>query len=77
MNAITRIKNQDCKRKKLAIAEGYIAAMNVRANVENILRGTVNETAFGNSFLDLLEEEGDCNVPKINRFIKQGCFIDH
>ena len=62
---------QDCKRKKLAIAEGYIAAMNVRANVENILRGTVNETAFGNSFLDLLEEEGDCNVPKINRFINK------
>ena len=62
---------QECKRKKIAIAQSYVAAMNVRENVDGILRGAINDTAFGSSLLDLTQAEGDCNMNQINRFVNR------
>ena len=57
---------KECKRKKLAIAEGFVSDMNVRKDVEAIYRGVTSDTAFGSSLLELLKEESKCNVPKLN-----------
>ena len=62
---------QECKRKKIAIAQSYVAAMNVRENVDGILRGAINDTAFGSSLLDLTQAEGDCNMNQINIFVNR------
>ena len=59
---------RECRRKKILIAEGYIASMNVHKSIEAILRGTTTDSAFGTSLLDLLKEHSKCNVPKINLF---------
>ena len=75
--SLTRIGNvsctdqQECKRKKLSIAQEYVTAMNVREHVENILQGTTNNAALSTSLLELLKEESDCNIPKMNRFINK------
>ena len=55
----------ECKRKKALVAEGFITSMDVQQNVEAILRGTTTDSAFGESLLDLLKDESECNVPKI------------
>ena len=57
---------KECKRKKLAIAEGFVSDMNVRKDVEAVYRGVTSDTAFGSSLLDLLKEQSKCNVPKLN-----------
>ena len=62
---------KDCKRKKVLVAEGYIASMNVQENVETILKGVTDDGAFGKSLLFLIKEESECNVPKINRFMNK------
>ena len=62
---------KECKRKKLAIAQEHVAAMNVREHVENILQGTTSNAAFSTTLSELLKEESDCNIPKINRFINK------
>ena len=59
---------QDCKRKKVLIAEDFIASMDVRQNIDAILRGVVSDSAFGTSLLVLLQEDSNCNLPKINLF---------
>ena len=56
----------DCKRRKVAIAEGFISDMNVRRDVDAIYRGVTSDTAFGNSLLELLKDESKCNIPKLN-----------
>ena len=75
MNAcLTKLGNvkcsdkQECRRKKILIAEGYISSMNVHQNIEAILRGTTTDSAFGTSLLELLKDHSKCNVPKINLF---------
>ena len=57
---------KECKRKKLAIAEGFVSDMNVRKDVEAIFRGVTSDTAFGSALLKLLKEQSKCNVPKLN-----------
>ena len=59
---------KECKRKKISVAEGYIASMNVQESVEAILRGVTEDGAFSKSLLYLIKEESECNVPKINLF---------
>ena len=56
----------DCKRKKVAIAEGFISDMDVRIDVEAIYRGVTSDTAFGTSLLELSKEESKCNIPELN-----------
>ena len=56
----------DCKRKKVAIAEGFISDLDVRKDVDAIYRGVTSDTAFGSSLLDLLKDESKCNIPKLN-----------
>ena len=58
----------DCKRKKIAVAESYVASLNIREHVEKILRGSISNGAFGPSLLSLIQEQSRCHVPKINRF---------
>ena len=58
----------DCKRKKVAIAEGFISDMNVRRDVDAIYRGVTSDTTFGKSLLELLKDESKCNMPKIRPF---------
>ena len=59
---------QDCKRKKILVAEDYIASMDVRQNIDAILRGVISDSAFGASLFALLQENSYCNLPKINLF---------
>ena len=59
---------QDCKRKKILVAEDYISSMDVRQNIDAILRGVISDSAFGTSLLALLQEDSNCNLPKINLF---------
>ena len=59
---------QDCKRKKILVAEDFIASMDVRQSIDAILRGVVSDSAFGTSLLALLQEDSNCNLPKINLF---------
>ena len=61
----------DCRRKKIEVAEGYIASLNIREHVENILRGSIANGAFGTALLSLIQEQSKCHVPKINRFINR------
>ena len=58
----------DCKRKKMAIAEGYVSGMDVRKDIDAIYRGVTSDTAFGSSLLDLLKDESKCNIQKLNLF---------
>ena len=58
--------NNQCKREKTLIAEGFIKSMDVQNSVEAILRGVTTDSDFGDAFLNLLKEESECNVPKIN-----------
>ena len=57
---------EECKRKKLAIAEGFVSDMKIRKDVEAIYLGVTSDTAFGSSLLDLLKEQSKCNIPKLN-----------
>ena len=59
---------KECERKKALVAEEYTKSMNVLEHVEAILRGVATDSTFGDSLLDLLKEESECNVPKINLF---------
>ena len=56
----------ECKRKRSLIIAGFISSMNVFSSVDTILRGATSDSAFGESLLNLLREESECNVPKIN-----------
>ena len=58
----------DCKRKKLAIVEGYINSMKVRQDVDAILRGVTTDSVFGTSMMYLMKANSKCNVPKIDLF---------
>ena len=57
---------KECKREKILITEGFVKSMDVQNSVEAILRGVTSESAFGDSLLNLLREESECNVPRIN-----------
>ena len=57
---------KSCKREKTLIAEGFIKSMDVQNSVEAIFHGATTESTFGDSFLNLMKEESECNVPKIN-----------
>ena len=59
---------EPCKRKKIEIAQGYIASMDVQLSVEMILHGVISDSAFGKQLLYLLKEKSKCNIPKINMF---------
>ena len=59
---------QECRRVKLRVAEGFIKSMDVQKSINAILRGVTSDSTFGKSLLDLLKEESECNVPKINLF---------
>ena len=56
----------ECKRNRLAIAEGFISDMNVRKDVEAVYRGVTSDTVFGTSLLELLKEESKCSVQGLN-----------
>ena len=68
LDSVSCFDQRDCKQKKMAVANSYIASLDVRQNIENILRGTVRNEIFGTSLLSLLQEQSKCHVPKINRF---------
>ena len=68
LNNVTCSNQTDCKRQREKITEGYISSMNVRKDIDAILRGTTSDSVFGRSLLGLLQEESKCNVPKINLF---------
>ena len=59
---------EECRKNRSQIAANYIEFMNVRASVENIVRGTTANGAFSTSLLFLIKEASLCNVPKISRF---------
>ena len=61
----------DCKRKKIAVAEIYVASLNIREHVEKILMGSISNGAFGTSLLSLIQEQSKCHIPKINRFFNR------
>ena len=71
LNNVTCSGLKECKRKKVLIAEGYAKSMNVIENVEAIWRGVTSDTIFGDSLLELLKEESECNVPKLNLFVNK------
>ena len=56
----------ECKRQKVAIAEGFASDLDIRKDVEAIYRGFTSDTTFGRSLLELLKEESKCNIPKLN-----------
>ena len=55
---------EECRKNRSQIAANYIKFMNVRASVENIVRGTTSNGAFSTSLLFLIKEASLCNVPK-------------
>ena len=61
----------ECKRKKLEIAERHITAMNVRGNLNNIHKGVTANSALGTSLLLLLKRESECDIPKMNKFVNR------
>ena len=71
---VTEVKcsnKTECSRKKNLITEGYINSMNVRQDVEAILRGVTKDTVFGTSLLYLFKENSKCNVPKLELFVNK------
>ena len=68
LDSVSCFDQKDCRQKKMAVANSYIASLDVRQHIENILRGTVSNEIFGTSLLSLLQEQSKCHVPKINRY---------
>ena len=68
LDAVKCSNQTECKEKKLDIVEGYVKSMNVRQDVEAILRGVTTDSVFGTSMLYLMKEYSKCNVPKIDHF---------
>ena len=66
LNSVNCNNRTDCKRKRETIAQGYISSLNVRKDIDSILRGATSDSVFGRSLLVLLQEESKCDVPKTN-----------
>ena len=56
-----------CRNKKLEIAENYKTSMNVRSDVEKIVRGSISDGVFGTSLLVLVSDSSKCSIPEINK----------
>ena len=73
-DCISRLSNvscsneNECRRKKLLIANNYKSSLNVRSDVKKIVRGTVSDGVFGSSLLALVSDNSKCSIPEINKF---------
>ena len=59
---------KDCKRKKVLVAESYVNSLNVRKNMGAIFQAVTLDSTFGTSFLSLIKQNTNCNIPKLNLF---------
>ncbi|KAK3106195.1 hypothetical protein FSP39_014761 [Pinctada imbricata] len=59
---------ESCRLKKMKVVENSINKLNVRGEVEMILRGAAKDSVFGISLLTLISDTSGCYINKIKNF---------
>ena len=55
----------DCNAKQLLISKTYVSRLNVKREVDLILKGSTTNGVFGESLLTLTKESSNCDIKKI------------